>query len=112
MSHYKSNLDDVRFNLFEVFGRADVLGTGPWDDLDRATVEEMLSAGSELAETELAKSFNDLDLGEIEFDARTGTARLPEGLRASIARSSEPSRRASRPITTDRTSATAPATTA
>ena len=29
VSHYKSNLRDIEFNLFEVLGRDDVLGTGP-----------------------------------------------------------------------------------
>ena len=28
MGHYKSNLRDIEFNLFEVLGRGDVLGTG------------------------------------------------------------------------------------
>ena len=29
MSHYKSNLRDIEFNLFELLGRQEVLGTGP-----------------------------------------------------------------------------------
>ncbi len=29
MSHYKSNIRDIEFNLFEVFGRDEVLGHGP-----------------------------------------------------------------------------------
>ena len=29
MSHYKTNLRDIEFNLFEVLGRDAVLGTGP-----------------------------------------------------------------------------------
>ena len=28
MSHYKSNLRDIEFNLFEVFGRQEILGAG------------------------------------------------------------------------------------
>ena len=31
MSHYKSNLRDVEFNMFELFNRQDVLGTGPFE---------------------------------------------------------------------------------
>ena len=34
MGHYKSNLRDVEFNLFEVFGTDRVLGTGPFGQLD------------------------------------------------------------------------------
>ena len=34
MSHYKSNVRDLEFNLFEVFNRQDVLGTGIYEDVD------------------------------------------------------------------------------
>ena len=37
MGHYKSNLRDIEFNLFEVLGRDDVLGTGPFEEYDVAT---------------------------------------------------------------------------
>jgi hypothetical protein len=37
MTHYKSNLRDLEFNLFEVFGAAEVLGAGPYADLDGDT---------------------------------------------------------------------------
>ncbi len=30
MSHYKSNLRDIFFNLFEVLGRDEILGRGPY----------------------------------------------------------------------------------
>ena len=30
VSHYKTNLRDIEFNLFEVLGRDEVLGTGPF----------------------------------------------------------------------------------
>ena len=36
MGHYKSNLRDIEFNLFEVFQRQDLLGSGPYPDLDEA----------------------------------------------------------------------------
>ena len=36
MGHYKSNLRDLEFNLFEVFGRHEVLGRGPYADVDEA----------------------------------------------------------------------------
>ena len=34
MGHYKSNLRDIEFNLFEVLRRQDVLGAEPYPDLD------------------------------------------------------------------------------
>ncbi len=83
MSHYRSNLTDVRFTMFEVLGRDAVLGHGPWADLDRETAEDMLSAGARLAEDELAASFPEDVGGAIEFDPASGTARLPEALHRS-----------------------------
>ncbi|RYJ05639.1 MAG: acyl-CoA dehydrogenase, partial [Actinomycetales bacterium] len=85
MSHYRSNLRDITFNLFEVFGRDRLLGTGPWEDVDIATARDMLAAGAELAETDLAESFADAALGTIDFDPATGTARLPEAFAKSYA---------------------------
>ena len=32
MSHYKSNLRDIHFNLFELLGRQDILGAGPFEN--------------------------------------------------------------------------------
>ena len=41
MSHYKSNLRDIEFNLFEVFGAQDRLGHGPFADLDVETARRL-----------------------------------------------------------------------
>ena len=43
MSHYKSNLRDIEFNLFEVLGRDEVLGTGPFAEVDGETAREVLA---------------------------------------------------------------------
>ena len=61
MGHYKSNLRDIEFNLFEVLGRGDVLGHGPYADLDEDTAREMLKEVARLAENDLAESFVDAD---------------------------------------------------
>jgi len=34
MSHYKSNLRDIEFNLFELFGLGDKLGTGAFEEME------------------------------------------------------------------------------
>lgn len=86
MTHYRDNLADIRFNLFEVFGCDRVLGTGPWIDLDVETAVGMLVTGAELAKTELAKSFADKEMGEINFDPATGTVRLPDAFKESYAK--------------------------
>ena len=42
MSHYKTNLRDIEFNLFEVLGRDEVLGTGPFGEIDGESAREIL----------------------------------------------------------------------
>ena len=44
MSHYKSNLRDIEFNLFEVLGRDVVLGTGPFGEIEK-TLSTRLNPG-------------------------------------------------------------------
>ncbi|MCL3819850.1 acyl-CoA dehydrogenase [Aeromicrobium wangtongii] len=83
MTHYRSNLADIRFGMFEVFARDQVLGRGPWADLDRSTAEDMLTAGAHLAETELAASFADDRMEAIDFDPATGTVHMPEAFKKS-----------------------------
>ena len=50
MSHYKSNVRDQVFNLFEVLGFDKALGAGDYSDLDADTVQEMLGEMARLAE--------------------------------------------------------------
>jgi alkylation response protein AidB-like acyl-CoA dehydrogenase len=57
----QGNLRDIEFNLFEVFGRGEVLGQGPYADLDADTAREMLKEVARLSENELAASFVDAD---------------------------------------------------
>ena len=50
MSHYKSNVRDQVFNLFEVLGVDKALGEGEYSDFDADTAREMLVEISRLAE--------------------------------------------------------------
>ena len=61
MSHYKSNVRDQVFNLFEVFGLDKALGPGDYTDLDADTATEMLGEIARLAEGPVAESFADAD---------------------------------------------------
>ena len=45
MSHYKSNIRDIEFNLFEVLGRDEVLGSGPFAEVDADTARSILARG-------------------------------------------------------------------
>ena len=43
MGHYKSNVRDQEFNLFEVLGVDKALGEGKFGEIDADTAREMLS---------------------------------------------------------------------
>ncbi len=60
MGHYKSNLRDIEFNLFEVFGRQQVLGSGPYAEIDEDTARSILGEVERLATNELAESLHGL----------------------------------------------------
>jgi alkylation response protein AidB-like acyl-CoA dehydrogenase len=83
MGHYKSNLRDINFNLFEVLRRQDLLGAPPYDDLDEETVRSILDEVNRLATGPLADSFADTDRNPPVFDPATGTVRMPEGFKRS-----------------------------
>src|SRR5487761_1450739 len=78
MSHYKSNLRDVEFNLFELFGRQEVLGAGPFAEVDEETARDMLAEVNRLALGPVADSFVDSDRNPPVFDQATGDVTMPE----------------------------------
>ncbi len=78
MSHYKSNLRDIEFNLFEVLGLDEVLGEGPFADVDGETARAILAEVDRLAREDLAASYVDGDRFPPVFDPQTHTAPVPE----------------------------------
>ncbi|GAB3711203.1 acyl-CoA dehydrogenase [Mariniluteicoccus flavus] len=78
MSHYKSNLRDTKFNLFEVLGRDAVLGTGPAEDMDRETAEAVLDEMANLCETKMADVFAEADREPPVYDPENRTVTMPE----------------------------------
>jgi alkylation response protein AidB-like acyl-CoA dehydrogenase len=85
MTHYKSNLRDLEFNLFEVFKRQDVLGNGPFEELDEDTARTILAEVERLATGVVAESFEDADRNPPVFDPATNSVTLPESLKKSYA---------------------------
>ena len=83
MGHYKSNLRDIEFNLFEVFGRDEILGQGPYEAVDADTAREMLKEYARLAENELAESFADADRNPPVFNPETSSVAMPESFKKS-----------------------------
>jgi alkylation response protein AidB-like acyl-CoA dehydrogenase len=83
MSHYRSNLRDLEFNLFEVFGVDRAFGRGPYSDLDADTAREILSEVDRMAREVLGASYVDADRNPPVFDPATHTAPLPESFKNS-----------------------------
>ncbi|MDF1705695.1 MAG: acyl-CoA dehydrogenase [Aeromicrobium sp.] len=71
MSHYKSNLRDIEFNLFELFGRGDVYGQGEFEDFDVDTAKSVLAEIERISSTELAASFDAADRNPPVYDPAT-----------------------------------------
>ena len=85
MSHYKSNLRDLEFNLFEVFGADKVLGQGPFEQMDADSARDVLREVERLSVEDLAESFVDSDRNPPTFDPATGSVTLPEPFKKSYA---------------------------
>jgi len=83
VSHYKSNIRDIEFNLFEVLNRDEVLGQGPFEAIDGETARSIIAEMDRLAREDLAASYEDSDRNPPVFDPDTHEAPLPESLRKS-----------------------------
>jgi alkylation response protein AidB-like acyl-CoA dehydrogenase len=84
MSHFKSNLRDIEFNLFEVLNRQELLGSPPHEDLDAETVRGILDEVERLSSGPLAESFADADRNPPVFDPATHSVRMPESFERSF----------------------------
>jgi len=84
VGHYKSNVRDQEFNLFEVLGVDKALGEGKYADIDPDTAREMLSEIARLAEGPVAASFADGDRTPPVFDPEAHTVTLPESFKKSV----------------------------
>jgi len=82
VSHYKSNLRDAEFNLFEVNKIQDHLGQGEWTDLDRETVDAILIEIERIAGEDFAASYVDQD--RIPLELVDGEVKLPESVKKSV----------------------------
>ncbi|MET8875568.1 acyl-CoA dehydrogenase [Nocardia sp. NPDC004604] len=85
MGHYKANVRDIEFNLFEVFGLDKLLDTGAYGDLDSDTVREILAEVKRLAEGPVAESFSAADRDPVVYDPTTYSISVPEALRKTVA---------------------------
>ena len=84
MGHFKSNLRDLEFNLFEVFGLDERLGHGPFEEMDPDTARATLRELERLATGPLAESFADADRNPPVYDPQTFSVTLPESFKRSF----------------------------
>ncbi|CAB4953132.1 MAG: acyl-CoA dehydrogenase [Actinobacteria bacterium] len=77
MGHYKSNLRDLEFNLFEVFRVQDGLGQGAFADMDVDTVHSILNEVENLSTGVLADSYASADRNPPVYDPATFSVTMP-----------------------------------
>jgi alkylation response protein AidB-like acyl-CoA dehydrogenase len=83
MGHYRSNLRDLEFNLFEVFGADERLGTGAYKEMDSETAREVLREVERLCVGPLAEPFAEADRNPPVYDPKERTVTMPESFKAS-----------------------------
>ncbi|HSK27525.1 MAG TPA: acyl-CoA dehydrogenase [Jiangellales bacterium] len=84
MGHFKSNLRDIEFTLFEVLGRDEILGQGPYEDLDGETARSILAEVDRLAREDMAEDFLDSDRNPPVYDPVTRSVTTPEQFKKSF----------------------------
>jgi alkylation response protein AidB-like acyl-CoA dehydrogenase len=83
MGHYKSNVRDLEFNLFEVLGVQERLGKGVLAESDEETARGVLSELNKLASGPLADSYADADRNPPVYDPKTFSVKVPEPFKKS-----------------------------
>jgi alkylation response protein AidB-like acyl-CoA dehydrogenase len=81
MGHFRSNLRDIEFSLFEVFRVQERLGAAPFDGVDLDTARDTLRELNSVAVGPLAASFADADRNPPVFDPATHSVALPQSLK-------------------------------
>ena len=82
MSHYRSNLRDIEFNLFEFLQIQDYLGTEPFGSVDAAVAGDILREIERIASDEWAESFVAAD--RVKLELRDHEVALPAELHESL----------------------------
>src|SRR5262245_15961930 len=84
VNHYKSNLRDQRFVLFELFdiGKT-TLGKAPFASMDEASALDALVGLEALCTSELATGFASSDRTPLALDA-DGNVTLPDALKKNL----------------------------
>jgi alkylation response protein AidB-like acyl-CoA dehydrogenase len=81
MGHFRGNLRDLEFGLFEVFRVQDRLGAAPFEGVDVETLRGVLTELNAFATGPLAASFVDGDRNPPVFDPTTHSVALPQSVK-------------------------------
>jgi alkylation response protein AidB-like acyl-CoA dehydrogenase len=83
MTHYRSNVRDLEFNLFEVLGAGERMGTGRFAEMDADTAREILHELQTVAAGPIAASFADADRNPPVYDPATFSVKMPDSFKKS-----------------------------
>ncbi|MBO0865996.1 MAG: acyl-CoA dehydrogenase, partial [Mycobacterium sp.] len=84
MGHYKANLRDIEFNLFEALELGPILDSGSSGEVDSATAREVLAEVARFAQGPVAESFTTGDRTPPVFLPDQHTVSVPDHIRATV----------------------------
>src|SRR5262249_41889600 len=84
MSHYQSNVRDLEFNLFEVFGVDRLLGSPAYPEMDIETARDVLAELARMAGEDLGASYLRADREPPVYDPATHSAARPHAFAKSF----------------------------
>src|ERR1700759_4665561 len=84
MGHYKANLRDIEFNLFEALALGGLLDSGALGELDSATSREVLGEAARFAQGPVAESSGASDRTPPVFLPDEHTITAPDPIRRTV----------------------------
>ena len=84
MGHYKANLRDIEFNLFEALELGPILDSGSVGELDSSTSREILAEVARFAQGPVAESFVAADREPPVFLPDQHTITVPDPIRTTV----------------------------
>jgi alkylation response protein AidB-like acyl-CoA dehydrogenase len=85
MGHYKSNVRDLEFNLFELLKIQDYLGQGPYAEADEDTARTVLAEVNKLVSGQIADAMIDSDRNPPVFHPDKFDVTMPESMKKALA---------------------------